>query len=91
MAEIERHSTFCIHDHRKGRVVRDGVEKVGAGISIWVRRDVEQFGWTWRGGERIGVPDTDQKLQFTVKLVVSGRRCRWWGYYLFLRLMLFSG
>ena len=89
LAEIERHSTFCIHDHGKGCVVRDGVEKFGTGISTRVGRDVEQFGWTWRGWERIGVPDTDQQLELAVVLTVSGgQRCGGWvGHDLFFRLM----
>ena len=60
LAEIEWHTALGIDNHRKGCVVSDRVEKLGVGISYWVGRDVEQFGWTGRGGEWVGVPDTDQ-------------------------------
>ena len=65
-SEVERHAALGVDYHWKQRLVCGGVEKLGSRVAFWVGRDVEEFGWTWWGGQWVLVADLDQEVEFAV-------------------------
>ena len=58
-AQVEWHSAFCVYDHGKRRVVREGIEELWTRIANWICWDVKQFWRTWRGREGVGITHAD--------------------------------
>lgn len=71
--EIERHAALGVYYHREQHLVRGCVEKLRSGVPLGVGRDVQEFRWTWWGGQWVLVTHFDQEVELAVcSFVISG-------------------